>query len=73
MTDPFNTTKEQVKYWQNKFDSEFERAKSYEMDIVYLNYRIRELEREVARLIAEKKQLEVDVDTLLIEGAANAK
>lgn len=57
MTDPFNTTKDQVKFWQAKFDSEFERAKAYEMDIVYLNYKIKELERKVSELESDNRTL----------------
>lgn len=57
MTDPFNTEQDRVKYWQNKFDSEFERAKSYEMDIVYLNYQVRELQRKLIELESDNRIL----------------
>ena len=62
MTDPFNTDKDQVKYWQNKFDSEFERAKSYEMDIVYLNYKINQLQQEIELLKADNRLLHEELN-----------
>lgn len=63
MTDPYNTEQDKVKYWQEKHNTEFERAKSYEMDLIYANYRIKELQAEVAEL---KKDLD-----FLINAEAN--
>jgi hypothetical protein len=48
---------DQVKYWRNKHDMEFERARSYEMDLVHAEYRIRELQAQVAQLLEDNKHL----------------
>ena len=56
MTDPYNDEKDKVKYWQEKHNTEFERAKGYEMDLIYANYRIKELQAEVFKLREEIKQ-----------------
>lgn len=62
MTDPFNTDKYQVKFWQAKFDSEFERAKAYEMDIVYMNYKINQLQQEIELLKADNRLLHEELN-----------
>ena len=64
MTDPFNTDSDQVKYWRNKHDQEFERARSYEMDLVHAEYRVRELQAQVAQLTQDNQHLIKELNSL---------
>jgi hypothetical protein len=62
MTDPFNKDSDKVKYWQHKFESEFDRARSYEMDIVHYEYRIKQLQQEVELLKADNRLLHEELN-----------
>jgi hypothetical protein len=67
MTDPFSRESDKVKYWQNKYQQEFERAKSYEMDLVHANYEINKLRLRIDELWNENRTLDMQVQTILKE------
>ncbi len=67
MTDPFHQESDKVKYWRNKYEQEFERAKSYEMDLVHANYEINKLHSRVAELWDQNRKLDKDIQTILKE------
>ena len=67
MTDPFSRESDKVKYWQNKYQQEFDRAKSYEMDLVHANYEINKLHLRIDELRNENRTLDMQVQTILKE------
>jgi len=67
MTDPFNRESDKVKYWQNKYQQEFDRAKSYEMDLVHANYEINKLRLRIDELWNENRTLDMQMQTILKE------
>jgi regulator of replication initiation timing len=67
MTDPFSRESDKVKYWQNKYQQEFDRAKSYEMDLVHANYEINKLHLRIEELWNENRTLDMQMQTILKE------
>jgi regulator of replication initiation timing len=67
MTDPFSRESDKVKYWQNKYQQEFDRAKSYEMDLVHANYEINKLRLRIDELWSENRTLDMQMQTILKE------
>jgi regulator of replication initiation timing len=67
MTDPFSRESDKVKYWQNKYQQEFDRAKSYEMDLVHANYEINKLRLRIDELWNENRTLDMQMQTILKE------
>jgi len=56
-TNPYYQPEDKVKYWQEKHNTEFERAKSYEMDLIHAQYEIRKLEAQISDLQFELNKL----------------
>lgn len=67
MTDPFYKESDKVKYWRNKYEQEFERAKSYEMDLVHANYEVNKLRSRVVELFEQNRTLDMQMQTILKE------
>jgi hypothetical protein len=67
MTDPFSRESDKVKYWQNKYQQEFDRAKSYEMDLAHANYEINKLRLRIDELWNENRTLDMQMQTILKE------
>ncbi len=67
MTDPFHKESDKVKYWRNKYEQEFERAKSYEMDLVNANYEVNKLRSRVVELFEQNRTLDMQMQTILKE------
>lgn len=67
MTDPFHKESDRVKYWRNKYEQEFERAKSYEMDLVNANYEVNKLRSRVVELFEQNRTLDMQMQTILKE------
>ena len=67
MTDPFSRESDKVKYWQNKYQQEFDRAKSYEMDLAHANYEINKLRLRIDELWTENRTLDMQMQTILKE------
>ena len=67
MTDPFYKESDKVKYWRNKYEQEFERAKAYEMDLVHANYEVNRLRSRVVELFEQNRTLDMQMQTILKE------
>jgi regulator of replication initiation timing len=67
MTDPFHQESDRVKYWRSRYEKEFERAKSYEMDLVHANYEVNKLRSRVVELFEQNRTLDMQMQTILKE------
>jgi len=67
MTDPFYKESERVNYWKRKYEQEFDRAKSYEMDLVNANYEVNKLRTRVVELFEQNRTLDMQMQTILKE------
>jgi len=54
---PYYRPEDKVRYWQEKHNTEFERAKSYEMDLIHAQYEIRKLQAQISDLQFELESL----------------